>query len=68
MYKCKLIKGYNDCTPPWLADSNPFLATIKSNTVYRCPSIFGDSKKEYCCYDVDGQVECCDYKQYLGFR
>ncbi|CAI6346113.1 unnamed protein product [Macrosiphum euphorbiae] len=62
------ISGATDCSPPWMAESNPFFAKILSKSVYRCPSIFGDSNKVYCCYNTDGDVECCNFQEYFVFR
>lgn len=64
----KTVLGANDCTPPWMVETNPFFAKVKSEIMYRCPQIFGDQRNEYCCYSSDGEVECCNYKEYLIFR
>ncbi|KAL5245804.1 hypothetical protein ACI65C_013206, partial [Semiaphis heraclei] len=57
-----------DCTPPWMTESNPFYAKILSKSVNRCPSPFGDSSMEYCCYNSDGEVECCNSQEYFIFK
>ncbi|XP_022170306.1 uncharacterized protein LOC111033724 isoform X2 [Myzus persicae] len=62
------ISGATDCTPPWMAQSNPFYSKILLKTLYRCPSTFGDQNKIYCCYDSDGDVECCNFQEYFAFR
>lgn len=62
------FKGATDCTPPWMTQKNPFYTKILSKTVYRCPSLFGDSNKVYCCYNTDGDVECCDFQEYFIFK
>ncbi|XP_027845335.1 uncharacterized protein LOC114125762 isoform X2 [Aphis gossypii] len=62
------LSGATDCSPPWMTEKNPFYTKILSKTVYRCPSLFGNSNKEYCCYNTDGDVKCCDFQEYFVFR
>ncbi|VVC38096.1 Hypothetical protein CINCED_3A016909 [Cinara cedri] len=68
-----VVAGSGECTPPWMAINNPFLKKIETNTkwlgkTFSCPFIMGDPKKEYCCYDSSGNVECCDFQDYFFFR
>ncbi|XP_050540830.1 uncharacterized protein LOC126905303 isoform X2 [Daktulosphaira vitifoliae] len=58
--------GVNDCTLPWLVNNNPFYKTFDS-LKNRCPPILGNPDKEYCCYNTDGTVECCDFPEFLAF-
>lgn len=63
-----VLLGATDCTLPWLVDNNPFISKVESVTTNRCPTpIIGDSTKEYCCYNTDGQVECCNFQEFLVF-
>ncbi|XP_015363603.1 PREDICTED: uncharacterized protein LOC107161631 isoform X1 [Diuraphis noxia] len=62
------VKGSSDCTLPWLVEKNPFIAKVESLSINRCPTpIIGDPTKEYCCYNTDGKVECCNFQEYLLF-
>ncbi|XP_025203783.1 uncharacterized protein LOC112600700 [Melanaphis sacchari] len=68
MLQAMHISGSTDCTPPWMTRINPFYTEVFLKTANRCPSMFGDSNKEYCCYNTDGDVECCNYQEYFMFR
>lgn len=60
--------GSSDCTLPWLVDKSPFISKVESLSVNRCPTpIIGDQSKEYCCYNTEGQVECCNFQEFLVF-
>ncbi|XP_050433211.1 uncharacterized protein LOC126841040 [Adelges cooleyi] len=61
------VMGANDCTLPWLAKNNPFIATVESSIMNRCPPLIGDQSKEYCCYNTEGKVECCNLQEFLVF-
>jgi len=62
------ILGATDCTLPWLVEKNPFIAKAESLTINRCPTpIIGDPDKEYCCYNTEGKVECCNLQEYMLF-
>ncbi|XP_025203759.1 uncharacterized protein LOC112600678 isoform X2 [Melanaphis sacchari] len=63
-----VVEGSNDCTLPWLVDKNPFISKVESLSVNRCPTpIIGDQSKEYCCYNTDGKVECCNFQEFMLF-
>ncbi|XP_026804850.1 uncharacterized protein LOC113548257 isoform X2 [Rhopalosiphum maidis] len=68
MLQATRISGATDCTPPWMIQSNPFYTKVLSKTVYKCPSIFEDSNKVYCCYNSDGDVKCCNFQEYFVFK
>ncbi|VVC38097.1 Hypothetical protein CINCED_3A011264 [Cinara cedri] len=60
--------GSVDCTLPWLMENNPWVSKVESLTVNRCPTpLLGDPSKEYCCYDSEGKVECCNFQEFLIF-
>jgi len=62
------ILGATDCTLPWLVDNNPFISKVESISINRCPTLLiGDQSKEYCCYNSKGEVECCNFQEFLVF-
>uniref|UniRef100_A0A2S2QJD4 ACYPI004958 protein n=2 Tax=Sipha flava TaxID=143950 RepID=A0A2S2QJD4_9HEMI len=66
-YNCTVM-GATDCTLPWLVDKNPFISKVESLSINRCPlPLIGDQNKEYCCYNTNGEVECCDFQEFLVF-
>lgn len=48
-------------------EQNPWVAKAESLTINRCPPLIGDSSKEYCCYNTEGQVQCCNFQEFLVF-
>lgn len=57
-----LYLGLTDCTLPW---TNPGIIDRITNI---CPTpLIGELNKEYCCYNLRGQLLCCEYKEFVIF-
>jgi len=48
-------------------DKNSFISKVESIPINRCPTLIEDKSKEYYCYNYEGQVECCNYQEFLVF-
>lgn len=54
---CMYLGGIN-CKYPWSVERN-------LSQLYICPTPFGDQNKAYCCYDIKGEVKCCDHNDFF---